>query len=160
MSQTPPYLELDLLFLKHFNGLIDDSLGAFEIMPGWAPLIWEVGQAVGQHQGEAPGRPIHLVQVREKLGTLRIRLSGYTPELLDLVEKLEDRSATLCMYCGSSGQLELGIEALTACPVCRALRLDPRPAAVSELRQRIDHQINRFLNHQAELVASRTKSDD
>lgn len=161
-ADTPsPMFKLDQAFLEDFNDLIDDSLGEFELLPGWASVAWRAGIGVQVANKLSPATPaFKLVQLSEKLGTLRIRFSGYTTQLLQLAEAIEYESTMLCMYCGQSGRLELGIEALTACPVCRALRLDPAPEAATELRQRMDDQIIRFLNHRADLAAIRNNADD
>lgn len=72
---------------------------------GWFDLIWNLSQAIEDvarqealdPQGEAWPE---VIQVKEKLGTLRFRLANASERMRQLIEEASEVSAHTCEVCG------------------------------------------------------------
>ena len=85
---------------------LKDNLMAFGIMTeeGWYPLIFECLDKI-QEIVDRDNIDIQVTEIKEKYGTLRIYLSGYTDEMYDIVYAAEHKSETICEICGKQGEL-------------------------------------------------------
>lgn len=78
----------------------------FEIGPGWEDLIRLFGREMMSllEQGKIDNLP-EVLQIKNKLGRLRINLSEYAPEVSKLVSDLEDQSVITCENTGEPGKI-------------------------------------------------------
>ena len=77
--------------------------------PGWSKLIDEVYDRLEKFPDA------YVSQTKEKYGTLRIYVYGVDEETLDFIDKIEERSGTICEQCGNPGLLREGGWTLTLC---------------------------------------------
>jgi len=90
----------------------------FECDDGWYNLLDECCDKLSRLQ------PPHVaVQVKEKYGTLRFYLQGYSDEADIILREAEDKSAVTCEVCGNPGKLYGRGWLKTLCAPC-ALKLD------------------------------------
>lgn len=80
----------------------------FECADGWFDLIDELSEKLEKgivklkNSGEK-NLPV-AAQVKQKFGTLRFYMDCATEEMYDWVFEAEDKSATICEYCGKPGK--------------------------------------------------------
>ena len=94
---------------------VEQSLMSFgiECGDGWYELIDDLCSKLQHYDVEA-------VQVKEKFGTLRFYLDYYPEGVDQLVEEAEERSSTICEYCGKSGRtVNIGNWLYTVCEECK-----------------------------------------
>lgn len=72
----------------------------YECGNGWNSLIAEAIDEINKYN-ETHDEKIEIRQIKEKWGLLDILLNFYTPELIEKLDELEKRSATICENCGS-----------------------------------------------------------
>lgn len=114
------------LFKKHWS-LEECYLSfGFECGDGWLPIIDELATEVEKLiEEEYPhSTDFMFVQIKEKCGTLRC-YTGVAPKAAyDLIGKYEEKSGTICEYCGSSGRLRYDLPWVsTLCDDCYTKRL-------------------------------------
>ena len=86
----------------------DRALAKQSVGPGWHVLIDRFFDAVPEG--------IRVVQVKEKVGRLRMYVATGAPETLErLSAALEAESAQLCEQCGAPGLLRDGLHVQTLC---------------------------------------------
>jgi hypothetical protein len=99
---TKPYPNL-------FAGDVDWTCGA-----GWYPLLRRLFDQLEPMAAEArvsfPDRPLHVVQVKQKLGGLRVYVLGGAAEpvrekLLALIREAEEEAERTCELCGQPGSM-------------------------------------------------------
>jgi len=78
---------------------------AFCCGPGWYDLIRDLSNDIEKILVENDIAYMHLVQVKEKYGTLRIYMSTETEEISELIEAAEERSYSTCELCGFPGTI-------------------------------------------------------
>ena len=96
----------------------------FECGDGWQQIVDEASGALTALASAARAKGFHVVQVKEKMGTLRIYVTGDVPAGADeVIEAARARSEVTCEWCGRPGQLrwEDGW-ARTVCTLCRVKR--------------------------------------
>ncbi|MEA3172179.1 MAG: hypothetical protein QOI97_5127 [Pseudomonas sp.] len=79
---------------------LDCGDGWYSIIETLCCLMAEMNRREGQH-------PTYLQSVKEKLGTVRILVSGRTPEAHAWITFAEHHSARTCELCGGHGRLLL-----------------------------------------------------
>ena len=78
------------------DGKINRTEAKHMVGPGWSGLIDKLFDAL------IPGA--HIIDIKEKWGTLRIDAFNITTELDDLIDTLEHDSGTICEICGEPGK--------------------------------------------------------
>jgi len=81
----------------------------FQCRDGWFELIWDLSEKLqaeivaieAMDCSEIPS----VVQVKEKLGTLRLYMSAYTDNMHNAIKEARERSTVTCEVCGSPGTL-------------------------------------------------------
>lgn len=78
----------------------------FECGEGWYPIIEE---ALNRIESSIIGTPtediFEVLQIKEKLGGLRIYVNIYTYEINKIIEEAKDKAAQTCEVCGKPGKL-------------------------------------------------------
>lgn len=76
---------------------LKNNLMAFgwECDSGWYPLIQELIEKLNEYPEE-----MHLMQVKEKYGTLRFYISNGSEEIFELIHRYEWFSSHICEICG------------------------------------------------------------
>jgi len=97
--------KLCLRFPDMFKGRtkpLTESLMAFglECGDGWFDLIYELCEELEQLAILEDVPLPEARQIKEKLGGLRFYVAGWTRKMLDLIEKTEDKSESICEVCG------------------------------------------------------------
>ena len=83
----------------------------FECDDGWFNIIWEISdkleKIILKYKEENPEDEYfpRAIQVKEKFGSLRFYMRGYTDEISDIIDEAESRSDTICEVCGGEGKL-------------------------------------------------------
>ena len=111
---------------KKYPGILDECWD-FAIGPGWLPIVEKLLVAAQEVEKESTSK-IHVVQVKEKFGTLRFyyEVSPYAPdnaikEFDAKVDAAEWESAITCEECGQPGkQTDIGLHrwVRTLCNEC------------------------------------------
>lgn len=89
---------------------------------GWYGLIREVCEQITETLSKTQNsEDFCFSQIKEKYGQLRIYVNDYSDEIAEILDKAEEKSATICEDCGTTEnvtQNTLGwISSL--CPTCR-----------------------------------------
>jgi len=91
----------------------------FECSNGWFDLVWklciDIENALGRERTKSSKCNFEVTQVKEKYGGLRFDGMGGTEETVDLIEKAENKSYTICEICGQKGELRVGPYIQTLC---------------------------------------------
>lgn len=92
----------DFPFMIHRGELMYCSIG-----DGWYPLLYELCSELKKVATEVniPLDNIYVFEVKEKYGVLRFSMSPEIPEFNKIIRKFEDKSKTVCIYCGEPGYL-------------------------------------------------------
>jgi hypothetical protein len=80
----------------------------FQHDDGWFYLLWRLCEDLESLIAEAEkksGKPFEVVQVKEKFGTLRFRVSQHTDEINELIASAHEESSRTCEICGQQGRL-------------------------------------------------------
>lgn len=78
------------------------QLFGVECERGWYPLIQPVIDYIDKfNEGKSEEEKIHIMQIKEKYGTLRIYVSYGTEELFKMIDDAEEESAHVCEFCGA-----------------------------------------------------------
>jgi hypothetical protein len=116
--------------LKEFSPLYDYLEWGFECGDGWYEVIRElsnniyVGCVERKIKMGLPDdlefNPIHVIQVKEKYGTLRFYLSGMHDWMQGFIDIAEVRSSVTCETCGKPGELKKRAWWCTICKDCES----------------------------------------
>lgn len=79
--------------------------------PGWSELVRAFHQACDD-------AGIDIVQVKEKFGGLRMYTGAAPKHILDLEDRLEQKSFRVCELCGAAGKLRTSGWMSTCCDEC------------------------------------------
>lgn len=78
------------------------QLFGVECERGWYQLLKPIIDYIDDYNKDKDeSNMIYIIQIKEKLGTLRFYVSYCTPELNKLINDAEDESANVCEICGS-----------------------------------------------------------
>jgi hypothetical protein len=72
----------------------------FECGDGWYSILEELGLEL-----EGTKKPITILQIKEKFGTLRVYLDPSDPAVQSAVDYAEEQSARVCEKCSKPGSL-------------------------------------------------------
>lgn len=79
------------------------ELFGIECGKGWNKLIIPILDYIDiYNSGQKEEDKIHILQIKEKFGGLRIYVSPKPPELSKMIEDAEDQSYKVCEFCGST----------------------------------------------------------
>ena len=73
---------------------------------GWFEILWTLCvslENIGRARIAEGHRPMRVVQIKEKYGTLRVYVEDGTDEAFDLIDSAETASETTCEACGKPG---------------------------------------------------------
>lgn len=101
----------------------------YECGNGWEPLILEVKELVDKYNSNLPNNkePLEFIQIKEKWGGLRIYLNYYPNNFADMLEGIEERSWSICEYCGTDKNVTKERThgwVMSLCPSCRKKELE------------------------------------
>ena len=87
---------------------------------GWFEILWSLCvslECIGRARIAEGHRPMRVVQIKEKYGTLRVYVEDGTNEAFDLIDSAETASETTCEACGKPGNTHCisGLD-ITLCP--------------------------------------------
>ena len=99
VSYRPFYRRVEPL-IKHPGVQNLDMLEAFDIGPGWYPLVSTLVDDLF-----AAGWDGEVLQVKEKFGGLRFYISEVREDLSKIIFDAENESVTICDQCGGPGEL-------------------------------------------------------
>lgn len=118
--------------IKEFSPLYDYLEWGFECDDGWYEIIKELSNYI--YKGclereikmglpdDLEFNPIHVIQVKEKYGTLRFYLSGTHDWMEKFIDMAEEKSSVTCETCGKQGELKKGVWWHTICKDCENKR--------------------------------------
>ena len=105
-------------YAEQLRDCVDDEI--IDAAPGWRPLI---ERALADIELDLAGKPWRVLQIKEKLGELRI----YTSPPSAAARGVREASEETCMKCGAAGgYVKLGGWIATLCDTC-AQRLRDAP---------------------------------
>ena len=118
----PTVKELDdaiLVLMDSFSTMGYDFY--YDIGKGWYRLMREVILAIDKYNFDHPDDDqVHITDVKEKWGGLRIEIDSWAPEISDLILDVEERSHSICEECGKEGSsFEHNGWVYTLCNDCR-----------------------------------------
>ncbi|GGD43447.1 hypothetical protein GCM10012288_17190 [Malaciobacter pacificus] len=95
----------------------------FQFHDGWTDLIYELGTNITELCKLTNCELPHMQQIKTKFGTLRFycnTLNSEYPKVVEkcinlLVKSAQDKSSTMCEYCGKRGELRTTGLWFTAC---------------------------------------------
>lgn len=87
-------------FSRHPRLFRTDTRIDIPIGSGWHAILTNLFDELSQLQQEAP-RAFHIVQIKEKFGTLRVHLSYPTDATNAAIDRASLLSATICEFCGA-----------------------------------------------------------
>jgi len=73
---------------------------------GWFQILWSLCMSlerIGRARIAEGHRPMRVVQIKEKYGSLRVYVEDGTDEAFDLIDSAETASETTCEACGKPG---------------------------------------------------------
>lgn len=85
--------------IRHSRLFPTDTRVGIPIGPGWHAILTNLFDELSQLREEAR-RPFHIVQVKEKFGTLRVYLSHPTDATNAAIDRASRLSAGICEFCG------------------------------------------------------------
>jgi hypothetical protein len=80
----------------------------FQHGDGWFDLVSRLCESLEPVVAEAEkksGKPFEVLQVKEKFGTLRFRVSQHTDEIDERINSAQEESSRTCEICGQCGKL-------------------------------------------------------
>ena len=100
-------------FIKPDPGLHDNLMAfGFECGEGWYPIIEEAFDKMEKTIEKMPKKEqkilkksFEILQVKEKLGGLRIYVNMYTDEIIEIIREAERKAIKTCEICGESGEI-------------------------------------------------------
>jgi len=98
----------------------------YECLEGWYPIIEEAFDKIEKAIEKMPKKEkkifkksFEILQVKEKLGGLRIYLNMYTDEITEIIKEAEKKALKTCELCGKPGKMhELRGWYSTNCDTC------------------------------------------
>lgn len=111
------YLKKRKIYWSHQGRFRIKSSISFDINDGWLQILHDCFEEMF-----LTGWNGELLQVKEKFGGLRIYLSGYYPEIEEIIIKYSKLSYTVCERCSTTENVESRSSfgwSLTLCPTCR-----------------------------------------
>jgi hypothetical protein len=93
---------------KGWRGELQDAYpwsGYAEVEDGWRDLIVSLVRRLDVIR-KRDGLSLEVLQIKEKFGGLRFYVSGANSEALDLINRAEEMSETICEYCGKPGKIK------------------------------------------------------
>lgn len=99
-------LESDLKL--RFPEAFQDDVAAqftFRCGEGWLAIVGTLCSLLSEANGRVGQAPTHLLSVMEKLGTLRILVTGRNPQANEWIRYAERHAIHTCEICGGSGKL-------------------------------------------------------
>jgi len=104
---------------KQHNNFLDEV--GFECGDGWYKIIWELFERLEPlvAESEAEG-PFEVLQVKQKMGGLRVHLSRNNAAIKEAIQVAQERSVITCELCGEPGFLDCENDWYqTLCTLCR-----------------------------------------
>ena len=106
----------------------------FECADGWYDLLYrcsaKIERAIIQMKKDDPTLTDEDLpcasQIKEKFGTLRFYMHGYTDEIDAATSEAENESEVTCEECGKAGTLRQGGWMVTLCDACQDKRENPK----------------------------------
>jgi hypothetical protein len=100
-------------FLKPDPSLQSNLMAfGFECGSGWYPIIEEVFDKLEKLIEEMPKeerkhfqKDFEILQVKEKLGGLRIYVNIYTDEIIEIIREAGEKALKTCEICGKPGKI-------------------------------------------------------
>ena len=77
----------------------------FEVDDGWLPLLKELFDKMQVLVDKYRYYDMSVLQVKEKFSTLRVYIVPAYPEIEQLIDEYEDKSAKTCELCGKEGEM-------------------------------------------------------
>jgi len=118
---------LPFLFPRLFLG---KEPPAITIADGWQRLVIDMCAAIDVALPNGMVEGFYIDSIKEERARLRVCYSGtYTPEVANIIDAIEDRSATVCEDCGETGRQRIDGWMRCLCDFCekeRLIRLDRR----------------------------------
>ena len=91
------------------------ALDGIAVGDGWAVILAGMATEIEQHCTETGARLPEVLQVKEKLGALRVYLAEADDSMSAIIARAEERSAVTCEVCGAPGKLRTGSWLRTRC---------------------------------------------
>ena len=98
----------------------------FECYDGWFDLISTLSQDITNYCKENNLDIPEVSQVKEKYGELCFYVNSCDDTVFEMIDKAEDKSATICEKCGAEGKLRTGDWHITLCDSCYKIRMDKK----------------------------------
>jgi len=108
-------------FANNGNTSISLMKLGFECHDGWFKIIWELFERLEPLVAEsAADGPFEVLQVKQKMGGLRVHLSRSNTAIKDAIQVAQERSVITCELCGEAGFLDWENDWYqTLCTACR-----------------------------------------
>jgi hypothetical protein len=109
-------------FANRGNTSISMMKWGFECGDGWYKIIWELFERLEPvvAESEAEG-PFEVLQIKQKMGGLRVYLSRTNAAIKDAIMVAQERSIITCELCGEPGSIDWETEWYQVlCTSCRA----------------------------------------
>jgi len=100
-------------FIKPDMDLHDNLMAfGFECGEGWYPIIEEAFDKIEETIEKMPKKEkkifkqsFEILQVKEKLGGLRININMHTDEINKIIQDAEEKASITCEICGNPGKM-------------------------------------------------------
>jgi hypothetical protein len=100
-------------FIKPDPGLHDNLMAfGWECREGWYPIIEEALDKMEKTIEKMPKKEqkvfkssFEILQIKEKLGGLRIYINMYSDEIIEIIREAEEKAEETCETCGNPGKL-------------------------------------------------------
>ena len=99
----------------------------YECGKGWDQLILEAEALVEKYNIEHPDNeyPVEFTDIKEKWGYLHLYLNYYPDDLHNKLLQIEEKSKTICEYCGKPGNtVKLHGWIYTLCKDCQEKEIE------------------------------------
>lgn len=94
------------------------SIDHLAVGPGWTPILEDLVHDLSKLQAIAP-RPFHILQIKEKLGSLRVHRSHPTDAANAAIDRASRLSAGVCEFYGAPSTIRIrGGWFTTQCDAC------------------------------------------
>ncbi|WP_018000170.1 hypothetical protein [Paracoccus sp. N5] len=91
----------------------------FQCGPGWYPLIERLSAAIAAILDEMPLEAFRVLQVKQKFGGLRFRVTGSNERILNRIAKAQVEAAHTCEGCGGPARIRsVDMWLTTSCDPC------------------------------------------
>ncbi|TMV02585.1 hypothetical protein FGK63_20370 [Ruegeria sediminis] len=77
-----------------------------ESRPGWIPLVIEVLETIKEHADFTGDQPPNIVEIKQKLGGLRIYTDPSPDHVLSVLERAEIKAESTCEICGNAARVQ------------------------------------------------------